>query len=1002
MSEEADTSIGSRLRHSTKRVYDSEDEPEQDMEEYSDSTYREPRSKKRHLTNKHKKHHNHSTRVSVPGNIDDIDDFEENAIFAALSRSETSISDLAADWIDSVSSDEETKKQDAIKDFVNFVLRSCGCTSLLKRHDVIDPEKAGDTISEVQELFLSQSSHEYPLGVTFRTQNPNWKGFQDRASEFVRQLMMIASERGILYDSEDYLDTITAWLGSMSTANERSMRYAATFYSLEIESALCEIYAQTIKFINRCQRQLTAEKRNLKRLSSMSRTRETRKKTSEDRIELINSNSLEYTRKKDILNKLIKNVFSTFFVHRYRDTNAQLRKICISQLGDWILKLPEIFLKPIYLRYIGWLLTDPKPAVRLQAVKALIPLYELPTAITTLRQFTHHFKETFITIALNDSDTSVRASSIELLSIMVGNSFLEKSETVKITSLLFTESNDQSDSYSRIIKATCKFVSSVEKGNYDDYLEAHGTILKRAKSAINLNVNVMLKFHFLCQTLEEAYDYAKSEHSAHHRYDTTRCIAENMFAIPRYNMKNECVVFLLNYLLFDFSSITHLDRSFKSVLELSEHDQLILLDLIYGITYVLSEGNNNTTFRIVMSRRSHKLIADKKDRNYYLVKVITDIPKLLQFFNTNQHALSIIVLTVCSLLPSRATETNLFRDTNQEENYGRIITLIIEAFANAYIPLISPGIKDLGIEGYDDSTNYPFGLFFKKLDSGNSIISIKLEETISGLHDSLGKSLSEDNISAISQLAIKVRLLSENILLAFKVRRSFLDQVSEICHKLSTVEDKSETLALGDLLSSFILGTTTSLVNCVLDQTENHDDDISISLKELSETKEILNSIFGLTKVNDKEVQVISIGYWSEIISLVTSTNKHIFSKLSDASYEYPELKEKINESVYNVDKIDENTEDSIRSVFSSVKIQYKRELDDEEIDESDSGKLLFVMCKAALVLNNAGLISDDFADDSAKAQTILDDSYQDLLREHAKKLAELTDLLDNAATNLA
>lgn len=46
------------------------------------------------------------------------------------------------------------------------------------------------------------------------------------------------------------------------------------------------------------------------------------------------------------------------FVHRYRDIDPDIRMSCIQSLGAWILSYPSLFLRDLYLKYLGWTLND--------------------------------------------------------------------------------------------------------------------------------------------------------------------------------------------------------------------------------------------------------------------------------------------------------------------------------------------------------------------------------------------------------------------------------------------------------------------------------------------------------------------------------------------------------------------------------------------------------------------------------------------------------------------
>lgn len=55
---------------------------------------------------------------------------------------------------------------------------------------------------------------------------------------------------------------------------------------------------------------------------------------------------------------MMNTLFSSVFVHRYRDTCPDIRAICIAELGVWMKEYSTQFLADNYLKYIGWTLSD--------------------------------------------------------------------------------------------------------------------------------------------------------------------------------------------------------------------------------------------------------------------------------------------------------------------------------------------------------------------------------------------------------------------------------------------------------------------------------------------------------------------------------------------------------------------------------------------------------------------------------------------------------------------
>ncbi|KAF6006855.1 hypothetical protein HII12_004779 [Brettanomyces bruxellensis] len=968
--DDADTSIGSRLRRTNRNirkrraVEDSEDESEIISDDEgnneagnavsvddaadlsSEDEYRPAQNKKRGGRKKRRiARSNHDEQLSneglrnVSGNIDEVEDFEENKIFEALSNSAKPVFELATEWIEAFTDqgeESENKKFDAVKDFVNFVLRSCGCVSLVKRHDVVDPDRADQTVTEVQELFLSQKQHEYPLGLGSNASIPEWKGFRARAAEFVEQIVFIASERGILYENDDFIDTIVSWLGSMSTVGERSLRFTATFYSLQLETTLCKIYTQSSTFIARCQRQLTSETKNLERLKSMARKPRNAKQREEaiqHRIEMISDNSLSYTKKRGILEKLVKDVFSTFFVHRYKDTNPQLRKECIANLGIWVKELPELFFKPVYLRYFGWLLTDPKASVRLQVLKSLIPLYQRPNSASALRQFTRHFKETFIGMAVHESDTSVKVSAISLLGEMVKNSFLEDDETRKISSLIFNE-NEVDEGGERTIKELARFVSAVEQEKYSEFMEVRGSSLKSLKKSISLNLNDMLKFKLLFKVLDEGHQYyLNSGEVDGSEYEKLRQIAEALFIIPRYNMKNESLEFLISYILFDSSSVTEWSGTVRSSLELSTWDTTMILAFIYGITS--SFVKESSTYRIVMSRRFHRNLSDIKDREYYLVKIITSLPKIISLVSTDVSSLAFASLIFCDLIKGESSGTNTFRETNQESLLVEIALLLLQYYAEADLPFTT---LETDSQSYANSEAYPIGLFFQCLTDDYTEINIKIDSMLVGLHETLISSLDNTKLSEATNTVLKLLLIMQGDLPFDKVSKLFVGDVENLSKFVKSAvysehEDmenkKSFFVAIFDFLCRIITHTLIEVAISSpesLIQTEN--EQLEMYTERLSKAQVILETLESIIEDGDIGVfyKIAALKRWAEVYSFLQMVNKHCVVQYAAGSEGAEVLKRVFSDPIRGLnleEKIPGSLEETLVSLFVSIETKY-------------------------------------------------------------------------------
>ena len=65
-------------------------------------------------------------------------------------------------------------------------------------------------------------------------------------------------------------------------------------------------------------------------------------------------------------------VFQGVFIHRYRDTNEQIRRDCLRALSAISLIRPDVFLVDTYLKYFGWMASDKASCVRVAALEGLL------------------------------------------------------------------------------------------------------------------------------------------------------------------------------------------------------------------------------------------------------------------------------------------------------------------------------------------------------------------------------------------------------------------------------------------------------------------------------------------------------------------------------------------------------------------------------------------------------------------------------------------------------
>ena len=151
-----------------------------------------------------------------------------------------------------------------------------------------------------------------------------------------------------------------------------------------------------------------------------------------------------------ISNKFLRSVF----ILRYRDLDPSIRSECVQAIGRWLKEFPAHYLDGNYMRYIGWVLSDSNTHVRLDAVKALVPLYEMDDYIVSLQSFTDRFKGRLVEMATNDTELSIRVTVIQVLSSIERHGLLEDDQRSTLCLLTF-------DAEVKVRRAVSTFVNGV-------------------------------------------------------------------------------------------------------------------------------------------------------------------------------------------------------------------------------------------------------------------------------------------------------------------------------------------------------------------------------------------------------------------------------------------------------------------------------------------------------------------------------------------------------------
>ncbi|RPA76532.1 hypothetical protein BJ508DRAFT_183151 [Ascobolus immersus RN42] len=355
------------------------------------------------------------------------------------------IDTVANAWLEKYTTDQS----EAIKDMINFIIKACGCKTFVSQYDAQDQDSAAETLTNIQEQYARSSIQDYALV----SKRPEVRKFRKQVMAFFASLVAHIEAKNLLFGEDTVLENIQNWVAALSSSTCRPFRHTATFVCLNIIEALCDIAGDVMKLNLATQRQLEVE--------------EEKGRKNQGRIAQLKKKVEEGEGKSDAFEKLIKDIFDTVWVHRYRDVEPKIRADCIRKLGDWISSSPAIFFDGAFLRYLGWVLSDLSGNCRLETIKALQKIYENKDCTGGLRSFTERFRSRLVEMATLDSDVNVRAAAVELLDVIREIGYLEPSDVEEVGKMLF-------DSEPKVRKAVMGFFVKTVEDEYDSKVEDLG------------------------------------------------------------------------------------------------------------------------------------------------------------------------------------------------------------------------------------------------------------------------------------------------------------------------------------------------------------------------------------------------------------------------------------------------------------------------------------------------------------------------------------------------
>ncbi|RUS13074.1 STAG domain-containing protein, partial [Endogone sp. FLAS-F59071] len=328
----------------------------------------------------------------------------------------TSLETTISEWV-------KTYRADSTKgmlELVNFLIHSCGCNSSVSPSAFAEEDAVVDILQELQQELQKDPFHDYPIVSRARHLKKFRRQFLDFWTRLIDQCRHDVVYNGV------FCETLQEWLTAMSSSTFRPFRHTATATALCLVGALCDVARAVEGELEVATRQLQAER---KKRGEKTRVGE--------REQGLVDRSQDLHGKKVKLGEVLTDFFDGVFVHRCRDVEPIIRSECIRDLGTWMIKHPTQFLDASYLRYLGWLLSDKSPSVRLEAIRSLERLYLKDDFVSSLRQFTERFRGRVIEMAVGEADLTIRTVAIKVCETVSRRGFLEETEKEALCPLVF-------------------------------------------------------------------------------------------------------------------------------------------------------------------------------------------------------------------------------------------------------------------------------------------------------------------------------------------------------------------------------------------------------------------------------------------------------------------------------------------------------------------------------------------------------------------------------------
>ncbi|PWA31390.1 hypothetical protein CCH79_00002520 [Gambusia affinis] len=315
---------------------------------------------------------------------------EAVTLFEVITMGKSAVQAVIDDWIEAYLTDRDA----SLLDLISFFIQCCAVTAEMCQSKE-DKHLKSKMVEE-----LDEDSAEYPLVQS----GPSGRWFHSEFCDFV-SVLVAQCQHSVLFDSY-LMNSLISLLTELSNSYVRAFRHTCTLAAVKLLSSLLSVALS-----------LSVGIENSQKLYNVQRTKTVRQKTqqlerTQKKISELQEKRAEVESMMDVIFKGV--ILRTYCMHLSRDMLPEIRSVCMEELGLWMKLYGSSFLNDSYLKYMGWMMHDKVPDVRLKCVLALQGLFGDPVLLPKLDLFISRFKNRLISMVL-DKDNEVAVQTMKLL-----------------------------------------------------------------------------------------------------------------------------------------------------------------------------------------------------------------------------------------------------------------------------------------------------------------------------------------------------------------------------------------------------------------------------------------------------------------------------------------------------------------------------------------------------------------------------------------------------------